>query len=159
MGTWLLEASRAVTVILNCAPVVVVAGACMEKCVAVNTLTLIGAEEPVTEEAVVSVTVMVWLPDVKRVTGTVAVPPDNSWSGGNTAWLSLLVKCTVSTKLVARLLEASRALIVMLKAAPAVAVPCALTKKWVAGPGICAEGPDELPQPLKRHETKRIKAR
>jgi hypothetical protein len=63
--------------------------------VAVPALTTIAPEVPVIDEVTVSVAVMVWLPAIFSVAENVPVPFVSVVFAGSTAWLSVLVKCTV----------------------------------------------------------------
>ena len=76
---------------------------------------------PVIDAAFVSVAVMVWLPAVFIVAEKMLLPFTSVELGGDrTAWISLLVTCTVPVYLEATLLEASSAVTVKLNAAPTV---------------------------------------
>ena len=61
----------------------------------VAALTRIDFVEPVIEAVTVSVAVTVWLPVVFSVAEKVPVPFVSAEFAGRTAWLSVLVKCTV----------------------------------------------------------------
>ena len=91
----LLNWSSAVTVKLNAVPLVADAGADTEKWVAAPPDTVIVFDVPVIELVVVSVAVMVWLPAVLSVAENVPTPLVSVAFAGNTAWPSVLVKCTV----------------------------------------------------------------
>ena len=72
------------------------------------------------EAVTVSLAVIVWLPAVFSVAGKLPVPLVSVEFAGRTAWLSVLVKCTVPAYVVTVLSEASSAVTVKLKAVPAV---------------------------------------
>ena len=79
---------------LNATPVVAEEGAFTAKCVAAPEA-LMFCEVPVMVLVTVSVAVMVWLPEVRRVAVKVPVPLVRVVLAGNTACPSELVKCTV----------------------------------------------------------------
>src|ERR1700740_2790670 len=90
---------------------------------------------------------MVWAPAVFIVTEKVPVPLASMPLTGKTALASELVNATGPLKVLTRPPEASRAVTVILKGVPAVAVVVtAVTEKCVATGG--ADGPP--PQPLRR---------
>jgi hypothetical protein len=127
--TVLPKASRAVTVIEKVTFGVSVVGPDIVKCVAGPAATVIVPEVPVIDAVTVSVPVRVWLPAVFRVAEKVPTPLVNVAFAGNTAWPSLLVKCTVPLYPVAVRLDASNAVTVNVNAVPAVAEAGADTVK------------------------------
>src|SRR5262249_58446304 len=91
----LLNTSRAVTVKLNAAPAVAVAGALTVKCVAAPPETAIPVEVPAIDGVAVSVAVSVWLPPVLNVADNVLTPFVRVEAVGRLAAPSLELKCTV----------------------------------------------------------------
>ena len=87
--------SCAVTVMLNAVPAATFAGADTKKCVAAPEPTVMLLEVPVIVLVTVSVALMVWLPDVFKVTENVPVPLVRVEFAGKIACVSELVKCTV----------------------------------------------------------------
>ena len=104
--------------------------------------TVMGLLVPVMEEVTVSVAVMVRAPAVFSVTENVLTPFVNVELAGNVAAPSVLVKCTVPAYPVAVLPNRSSAVIVTLKAVPAVCGDNAETVKLVAAPGFTVIVPD-----------------
>jgi hypothetical protein len=113
----LLKGSSAVTVKLNGVPVlaVEVAGETVKRDAAPGPMGM-ALEVPLMEP----VAVIVCGPAVFSVTDAVPVPLAMVALAGSTAWTSELVKFTVPAKVVTVLLLASSAVMVMLKAVPAV---------------------------------------
>src|SRR5215475_1968748 len=93
--TRLLNWSNAVTLTLTAVPAGVDGGAVTTKCVAVVELTVIAFEVPVIVAVTVSVPVIVWLPTVFNVAWNDPTPFVSVEFAGNTAAVSVLVKCTV----------------------------------------------------------------
>ena len=83
------------TVALNAAPAVAVAGVVRLKCVAAAAEVLIAPLVPTIELVTVSVAVTVRLPAVCRVTENVPVPAVRELLAGSTAAPSVLLNCTV----------------------------------------------------------------
>jgi hypothetical protein len=113
------------------------------KCVVAAALTVIGPLAPLMLLAVLSVAVIVWLPVVVKVALNVPTPAVSTlFAGSNVAapW-SLLVNATVPPYPGVVLLNWSRAVTVKPMPVPAVAVPAALTTKWVVAAGLTAIGP------------------
>jgi hypothetical protein len=75
--------------------VVTAGGALTDMCATGPGLTVTPADIPASEEFAVSVAVIVCNPAVFKVTEKLPVPFCSFMSDGNTAWLSLLVMCTV----------------------------------------------------------------
>jgi hypothetical protein len=70
-------------------------GAFTDKCAAAPALTLTAFDVPAMEDAAVSVAAIVWPIAVLNVTEKFPAPFVSAEFPGNTAWLSLLEKCTV----------------------------------------------------------------
>ena len=88
--------SSAVTVKVKAAPAVALAGALMEKCVAVAVLTTATLLlTPVMPLFALSAARSTWLPTVLSVAVKVPTPFVRPLLAGSTAWPSLLLKCTV----------------------------------------------------------------
>src|SRR6185369_8625051 len=75
-------------------------------------------EVPVTEESVVSVTVMVWFPAVRRMALKLPIPEGMNVSGGRVAAGSVLLKRTRAGLAPAKLKKRSKAEMMKLKPAP-----------------------------------------
>ena len=80
---------------LKAVPAAVLTGAVTLKCVPADAVTLVGLDALVIEPLTVSVAMMVCEPAVFNVALNVPKPFVNVAFAGNTAWPSLLVKCTV----------------------------------------------------------------
>ena len=91
----LFAASSALTVTLNEARVVVLAGVRRAKCVEALVTTVTELELTVIEAVMVSVAPIVAVPMVLRVMGGVAIPFAKAEFAGTVAWVSVVEKCTV----------------------------------------------------------------
>src|SRR5438874_8162163 len=136
----LLKASNAVTVRLNAVPAVALPGALTMNDTAGPPDTAIGPLVPVMLLETESLAVMVLFPEVSSVTLNVPLPLDNVELAGNIACASLLLNCTVPEYPVARLLNASSAVTVILKALPAIAAagPLTTNRDAAAAPTVIA---------------------
>jgi hypothetical protein len=91
----LLKASSAVTPAVSAVPEIAAEGALTLKWVATAAATTEDPEVPVMDALTVSVAVTLWVPAVLKVTPKVPVPDARVVLAGNSAALSVEVKCTV----------------------------------------------------------------
>src|SRR5580704_11330530 len=96
--------------------------------------TVIVPDTPVIDAVAVSVAAIVCAPAVFNTAGNVPTPFSSAEFAGNTAFVSLLVKCTVPVYPVAVVFAAVSAVTTRLNVAPAVAYAGAVTLKCVAAP-------------------------
>ena len=98
--------------------------------------TVIVPDTPVIDAVTVSVAAIVCIPAVSNTAGSVITPFNSAEFPGNTAFPSVLVKCTVPVYPVAVVFAGVSAVTVTLNAVPAVAVAGAVTEKCVAAPPL-----------------------
>jgi hypothetical protein len=107
-------------------------------------VTVIVPDVPVIAAVTVSVAVTVCAPAEFNTAGKVPTPFSSAEFAGNTAFVSLLVKCTVPVYPVAVVFAAVSAVTVKLNVVPPVAVAGAVTEKCVAAPPAANVAPTAI---------------